>query len=133
MLLKIYLMDAHEVEGGTLANSNLSGDFPAYPVVCEIIDAVITILGPDIQESPRTRALVLNLVHEFSLEEDESICVEAIKCIQHFLMFAPEHVQIPELVDNFEVTYRLLEDLSSSHPSMPFINLFKRTLSRCRS
>jgi len=79
----------------------MSGDFPAYPVVCDIIDAVITILGPDIQESVRTRTLVLNLVHEFSLEEDEGICVEAIKCIQHFLMFAPEHVQIPELVDRF--------------------------------
>jgi hypothetical protein len=101
MLLKIYLVDTHEAEGGTLANANMSGDFPAYPVVCEIIDAVITILGPDIQESVRTRTLVLNLVHEFSLEEDESICVEAIKCIQHFLMFAPEHVQIPELVNSF--------------------------------
>lgn len=101
MLLKIYLMDTHEMEGGTLANANLSGDFPAYPVVCEIIDAVITILGPDIQESARTRTLVLNLVHEFSREEDESIRVEAIKCIQHFLMFAPEHVQIPELVNDF--------------------------------
>lgn len=101
MLLKIYLMDTHEVEGGTLANANMSGDFPAYPVVCEIIDAVITVLGPDIQESASTRTLVLNLVHEFSLEEDESIRVEAIKCIQHFLMFAPEHVQIPELVNTF--------------------------------
>jgi HEAT repeat-containing protein 5 len=101
MLLKIYLMDTHEVEGGTLSNANISGDFPAYPVVCEIIDAVITILGPDIQESVRTRTLVLSLVHEFSLEDDEGICVEAIKCIQHFLMFAPEHVEIPELVDSF--------------------------------
>lgn len=101
MLLKVYSMDTHEVEGGTLANANLGGDFPAYPVLCEIIDAVITILGPDIQESARTRTLVLNLVHEFSQEEDESICVEAIKCMQHFLMFAPEHVQIPELVDDF--------------------------------
>jgi hypothetical protein len=79
----------------------MSGDFPAYTVVCEIIDAVITILGPDIQESARTRTLVLNLVHEFSLEEDEGIVVEAIECVQHFLMFAPEHVQIPELVDSF--------------------------------
>lgn len=101
MLLNIYLMDTHEMEGGTLANANLSGDFPAYPVMCEIIDAVITILGPDIQESARTRTLVLNLVHEFSREEDESIRVEAIKCIQHFLMFAPEHVQIPDLVNDF--------------------------------
>ncbi|RDB24443.1 HEAT repeat-containing protein 5B [Hypsizygus marmoreus] len=101
MLLKVYLLESHEREGGTLMNANLSGDNPAYPVVCQIIDAVITVLGPDMQESPRTRTLVLNLVHEFSVEEDEGICVEAIKCIQHFLMFAPEHANIPDLVTQF--------------------------------
>ncbi len=101
MLLKTYLMDSHECEGGVLSNANLSGDYPAYPVVCQIIDAVINVLGPDIQESTKTRTLVLNLVHEFSLEVDESARVEAIKCIQHFLMFAPEHVDIPDLVGQF--------------------------------
>ncbi|KAK0203615.1 clathrin-coated vesicle protein [Desarmillaria ectypa] len=101
MLLKIYLMDSHECEGSSLPNANLSGDYPAYPVVCQIIDAVITVLGPDIQESSKTRTLVLNLVHEFSLEVDEGIRVEAIKCFQHFLMFAPEHVDIPDLVNHF--------------------------------
>ncbi len=84
--------------GGTQGNPNISGDLPAYPIVCQVIDAVITVLGPDIQESARTRALVQSLMHEFSLEDDEGICVEAIKCVQHFLMFAPEHANIPELV-----------------------------------
>jgi hypothetical protein len=66
-----------------------------------MIDSVITVLGPDIQESSLTRSLVLNLVHESSLEDDEGICVEAIKCTQHFLMFAPEHANIPDLVKRF--------------------------------
>ncbi|PPQ91330.1 hypothetical protein CVT25_003770 [Psilocybe cyanescens] len=101
MLLKVYLTESHEREGGSLSNSNISGDLPAYPIVCQIIDSVITVLGPDIQESSRTRALVQSLVHEFSLEGDEGICVEAIKCIQHFLMFAPEHTDIPNLVKQF--------------------------------
>jgi HEAT repeat protein len=101
LLLKVYNLESHEVEGGTLSNANLRGDLPAYPVVCQVIDAVITVLGPDIQESPRTRALLLNLVREFSLEEDDGICVEAICCTQHFLMFAPEHIQLPELVSRF--------------------------------
>ncbi|KAI5895636.1 ARM repeat-containing protein [Schizophyllum commune H4-8] len=101
MLLKIYMMESHEREGGSINNANVSGEFPAYPFVCQIIDAIITILGPDIQESTRTRTLVLNLVHEFEQEEDEGIRVEAIACIQHFLMFAPEHVDIPVLVQQF--------------------------------
>jgi hypothetical protein len=81
--------------------ANTSGDFPVYPVMCQLIDCYITVLGPNIQESSRTRSLVLNLVHEFSLEDDEAICVEAIKCIQHFLMFAPEHANISDLVTRF--------------------------------
>lgn len=102
MLLKIYLMDSHEREGGsTVNNANLGGECPAYPVVCQIIDAVINVLGPDIRESSRTRELVLNLMREFMEEEDEGICVEAIKCIQHFLMFAPEHMDIPQTVKLF--------------------------------
>ncbi len=61
MLLKIYLAESHGREGGTLANSNISGDFLAYPIACQIIDSVITVLGPDIQESTRTSGLVQNL------------------------------------------------------------------------
>ncbi|KAJ7215772.1 hypothetical protein B0H12DRAFT_1224594 [Mycena haematopus] len=50
--IKVYLMESYERRGGTLLNPNLSGDCPAYyPVVCQITDAVITILGSDMQES----------------------------------------------------------------------------------
>ncbi|KAG7093998.1 hypothetical protein E1B28_007627 [Marasmius oreades] len=101
MLLKIYSMNTHEPEGGNLSNANLSGDHPAYPVMAQIIDAVINVLGPDMKESVKTRALILNLVQSFFSEDDEGIRVEAIKCYQHFLMFAPEHVNIPDLVESF--------------------------------
>ncbi|PIL25912.1 hypothetical protein GSI_11665 [Ganoderma sinense ZZ0214-1] len=101
LLFKVYMMESHEPDGGSLNHANISGDLPAYQVVCQNIDAVITVLGPDIQESTRTRTLVLDLVHQFIDEEDDGICVEAIKCIQHFLMFAPDHVNVPELVARF--------------------------------
>ncbi|KAI0054064.1 clathrin-coated vesicle protein [Auriscalpium vulgare] len=101
MLFKVYVSPAHEPEGGTLANSNMSGDLPAYQAACQIIDAVITVLGPDIQESSRSRTLILDIVHRLNSEDDEGIRVEAIKCIQHFLMFAPEFVDVPELITQF--------------------------------
>ncbi|KAI0742742.1 clathrin-coated vesicle protein [Daedaleopsis nitida] len=101
LLFKVYMMESHEPDGGSLNQVNISGDLPAYQVVCQNIDAVITVLGPDIQESARTRTLVLDLVHQFIDEEDDGSCVEAIKCIQHFLMFAPDQVNVPELVTRF--------------------------------
>jgi HEAT repeat-containing protein 5 len=101
MLFRVYVSPSHELEGGTLVHSNISGDLPAYQAVCQIIDAVITILGPDIQESMRTRTLILDIVRRLASEEDEGIRVEAIRCIQHFLIFAPEHVDVPELITQF--------------------------------
>ncbi|KAI0277285.1 clathrin-coated vesicle protein [Russula aff. rugulosa BPL654] len=101
MLFKVYVSPSHELEGGTLSNSNISGDLPAYQALCQIIDAVITILGPDIQESTRTRTLILDIVRRLASEEDEGIRVEAIRCIQHFLMFVPEHIDVPELITQF--------------------------------
>ncbi|KAF5360713.1 hypothetical protein D9756_004478 [Leucocoprinus leucothites] len=58
-------------------------------------------VGPDVRESSQMRELVLGLIWEFMEEKDEGICIEAIKCIQHFLMFAPEHIDIPQTVKLF--------------------------------
>ncbi len=98
MLSKLYMQESHEPEGGSLNNSNIKGKLPVYQVICQLIDAVITVLGPDLQESSRTRGLILDLVYEFAGEPDEGICVEAIKCIQHFLLFAPEYIKMEDLV-----------------------------------
>lgn len=101
MTFKIYMSDAHEPEGGSLHNVNIRADLPAYQAICRILDAVINVLGPDLQEASSTQALVFNAVHELFAEDDDGIRVEAIKCMQHLLMFAPEHVAIPELVLQF--------------------------------
>ncbi|KAG8794872.1 hypothetical protein FRC12_020730, partial [Ceratobasidium sp. 428] len=99
MLCTLYLRDSHDPAGGTTHTSNLAGDLPAYEVVCQIIDAIIGVLGPELQEPSRTQSLVLDLVHEFSTEPNEGIAVEAIKCSQHVLMFASSFVDTPALVD----------------------------------
>ncbi|ELU42761.1 HEAT repeat protein [Rhizoctonia solani AG-1 IA] len=98
-LCTIYLRDTHDPAGGSAHTSNLAGDLPAYEVICQIIDALIGVLGPELQEPSRTQSLVLDLVHEFSEERDEGIAVEAIKCSQHVLMFASGFVDTPALVD----------------------------------
>ncbi|KAF4622079.1 hypothetical protein D9613_008980 [Agrocybe pediades] len=127
MLMKVYLMESHEREGGaSVGNANVSGGFGVYRVACEVVDAVINVLGPDIGESARTRRLVQSLVREFEREgvppgsvveygrgqqigwegdgeEEGGVRVEAIKCVQHFLMFAPEHVDIPDVVRRLRV------------------------------
>ncbi|WRT65221.1 uncharacterized protein IL334_002164 [Kwoniella shivajii] len=101
MLANIYMLETHEPDGGSLGSVNLRGDLPAYQVICRILHALIGVLGPELQEPGKVRSLVFLLVHEFGEETDEGLAVEAIKCYQQFLMFAPSEVDIPKLVETF--------------------------------
>ncbi|KAF8333580.1 ARM repeat-containing protein [Cantharellus anzutake] len=101
MLLKLYGTDSHEPEGGSLTSANLRGHLPTFQTMCYVIDAVIGVLGPELQESARTRSLTLDLVNEFSQEPDEGIKVEAIICVKHLLIFGEDFMQVPELVAEF--------------------------------
>ena len=101
LLFKVYMLETHEPEGGNVNYVNMSGELPFYQALCQTIDAIITVVGPDIQESSRTRSLVLDLVHQFIREDDVGVRVEAIRCIQHLLIFAPEHIDVPALVSQF--------------------------------
>jgi len=98
MLVKMYSMESHEPEGGTLNNTNIAGDLPTYQVVCRIIDALVGVVGPELQESSHKRNVILDLVTEFMHESDAGINVEAIRCIEHFLIFAPSEVDVPDLI-----------------------------------
>ncbi|KAI0784437.1 clathrin-coated vesicle protein [Abortiporus biennis] len=102
LLFKTYMLESHEPEGGSLSHANLSGELPTYQSICQNIDALVAIVGPDIQESTHTRGLIMDLVSQLRREPDDGICVEAMKCVQHFLMFAPDHVEIPKLVAEFQ-------------------------------
>jgi len=101
MLANIYLLDTHEPDGGSLGSVNIRGDLPAYQVICRILHALVGVLGPELQEPGKIRSLVFLLVHEFGEETDEGLAVEAINCVQQFLMFAPAEVDLPKLLGTF--------------------------------
>jgi len=101
MLSNIYLLETHEPDGGSLGSVNIRGDLPAYQVICRILHALVGVLGPELQEPSKVRSLVFLLVHEFGEETDEGLAVEAIKCVQQFLMFAPAEVDVPKLLETF--------------------------------
>jgi hypothetical protein len=107
MLVRLYLLDSHEPEGGTLANANSRGNLPAYQVMCRIINSVIGVLGPELLEPGKTRSLTLDLVHEFFNETDSGIRVESLRCMQQLLIFGLQFMPIPSLVARFR------ENLSS--------------------
>ncbi|ORZ22294.1 armadillo-type protein [Absidia repens] len=100
MVTKLYLSETHEPGSGSVAVSNagMSVGFTAYQEFGRIIYELIGTLGPELQASSKIRELCLNMVEELKLEPDERVNLEAIRCIQHFLMFAPQYLETHELV-----------------------------------
>jgi hypothetical protein len=99
MLFGAYSLPSHEEGGGTLSNANLRSLLPTHEAICQVIDNVIAVMGPELQEPSHTRSLILNTVHEFRVEDGNGTKVEAIKCIQHLLLFAWDCIDLTELVE----------------------------------
>ncbi|GAC76103.1 uncharacterized conserved protein [Moesziomyces antarcticus T-34] len=94
MLVKLYMLDTHEPEGGSAGSVNLRADLPAHQAVCRVVNALIGVLGPDLQESARVRGLIHCLLSEFAHESDAGVVVESTKALQHFNLFAAQFVDI---------------------------------------
>lgn len=94
MLVKLYMLSTHEPEGGSAGSVNLRADLPANQAICRVVNSLIGVLGPDLQEASKVRTLVLILIKELSLETDEGVVVEGTKAMQHFTLFAPQNIDL---------------------------------------
>ncbi|KAK9474210.1 armadillo-type protein [Dipodascopsis tothii] len=94
MLLKLYLADTHNQECPSALSSNLEVDFSTARVLTRCIDALIGVLGPDLQDSPKNREIINYMTQELTHEADDYVIVEAIKCDQHLVLFAPSFFDI---------------------------------------
>lgn len=99
MLVKLYMLDTHEPEGGSAGSVNLRADLPAHQAVCRVVNALIGVLGPDLQESTRVRSLVHCLLSEFSRESDPGVVVESTRALQHFGLFAAQFVDVAAWIE----------------------------------
>ena len=98
MLVKLYMSDTHEPEGGSAGSVNIRGDLPAHQAICRIINSMIDVLGPELNESSKIRDLLLALMHEMLQETSDGVVIEATKAYQHFRLFAPGHVDTTQWI-----------------------------------
>ena len=106
MLVKLYMLDTHEPEGGSAGSVNLRADLPAHQAICRVINGLIGVLGPDLQESAKVRGLVYALLREFASESDSGVVVEAIKATQHFGLFAADSLDTTALIEQLRSQLR---------------------------
>ncbi len=99
MLVKLYMLDTHEPEGGSAGSVNLRADLPAHQAICRVVNALIGVLGPDLQDSARVRSLIHCLLSEFSHESDPGVVIESTKALQHFNLFAAQFVDVAAWIE----------------------------------
>lgn len=93
-LSKLYLLESHNDEPHSVASSNLEVQFPTQQIIARCIHALIDILGPDLQESSKSRGIVLTLLQQFQYSNDYRSIVEAIRSSLDLIVFVPDMVDV---------------------------------------
>jgi hypothetical protein len=104
LIVRLYWSEAHEPVFGTApANVNPRADQPIDFAMTLLLDAIIGVLGPELSEQDAVQLLVHSLLECFQHEEAEWTQVEAIKAMQHFLIFCPDSVDLPKVVSSLRI------------------------------
>ena len=94
MLSQLYVAETHNAEVSSLATSNLELELPTTGILVRCIDSLIGVLGPELQDMGKVRELILTMVDQFLKESDNLTVMEALRCLEHFSMFALGHVDV---------------------------------------
>ncbi|KAI6330573.1 hypothetical protein MCOR29_001804 [Pyricularia oryzae] len=112
MLAQLYVSDNHNAETGSAVSMSLEVELCTPGAIARGIDSIINVLGPDLQDSTKSRELIFDLVGQFIGEEDSQVQLVALSCMEHLSMFAPGFVDFKDYV-------RLLQKhINSKHPSL---------------
>ena len=103
VLSQLYVSDSHNVETTSLASSNMSMALPVTATIARGVDAIVNVLGPDLQDMTKARDMITNLIRLFSRETQVAILLESLRCMEHLSLYAPGHLQFAEYVNRLQV------------------------------
>jgi hypothetical protein len=115
MLGQLYVSDSHNVETSSLASSNMSMGLPVVAAIARGVDAIINVLGPDLQDMTKARDMIINLVQLFSREPQLPILLESLRCLEHLSLYAPGYLDFAPYVRRLQADIEHdSEEISSS-------------------
>ncbi|KAJ3252081.1 hypothetical protein HK103_001848 [Boothiomyces macroporosus] len=98
MIAKLYMTETHEPSASCANIPGIENNEDVYPAFGKILHALLGVIGPELQDSSKIRDICFNLFEQLKNDENPSVVVEAIKCIQNFIMFAPKYVDVPTII-----------------------------------
>jgi HEAT repeat-containing protein 5 len=98
MLAQLYMNDSHTNEAASLVTSNIEDEYSTPLCISQCVDSLVNVLGPDLQDSGKTRTLIMTLIAYFHREDSVAMKTVSSICSGHLLMYAPGQVNFVEYV-----------------------------------
>ncbi|SPO02739.1 related to rat omega-conotoxin-sensitive calcium channel alpha-1 subunit rbB-I [Cephalotrichum gorgonifer] len=102
MLAQLYSNDTHNPEIASAISMNLEMEVSTPAVIARSVDSLINVLGPDLQDSTKSRELILCLVSQFQGEEELLVQRASLGCLEHLSLYAPGHMVFAEYVGTLQ-------------------------------
>ncbi|KAK4115288.1 ARM repeat-containing protein [Canariomyces notabilis] len=102
MLANLYFAETHNPEVALPATMNLEVESSTSAAIAHCVDSLINVLGPDLQDSAKSRELILTLVGYFQQEEDLEVQRASLVCLEHLSLYAPGYMNFGEYVKTLQ-------------------------------
>lgn len=119
LLSQLYVSDSHHAETASLASSNMAVELDVCAAIARGVDAVINVLGPDLQDMAKARDMIFTLVRLFFAEGKQGdgavgVMLAALRCMEHLSLYAPGHLEfelyVKTLQGSIESTHREVKE-----------------------
>ena len=102
MLANLYFSETHNPEVALPATMNVEVESSTSAAIARCVDSLINVLGPDLQDSTKSRELIFTLVGYFQQEEDTEVQKASLICLEHLSLYAPGFVHFVEYVKTLQ-------------------------------
>lgn len=89
MLAQLYLSGTHHAELSSAITMNLEMDLSTPAAIARCVDSLINVLGPDLQDSTKSRELIMTLAGQLQEEDDVLVQRASLGCLEHLSLYAP--------------------------------------------
>ncbi|XXH04424.1 hypothetical protein Hte_010838 [Hypoxylon texense] len=126
MVSQLYLSDTHHSEVSSAISMGLEMELSTTAAITRCVDSLINVVGPDLQDSTKSRELILTLVDQLQSEEEALVQRESLGCLEHLSLYAPGYMVFSDYVKTLQ------KYLNSGIPSLRDVavdglyNLMKR-------
>ena len=97
LLTNLLMEETHEITAAFANSQHGDSNSLIYPILGKLLNNLILVLGPELQDSVQTREISFSLFELFKSDGDPFVVAEAIKNFQNFILFAPKFIDIPTL------------------------------------